>query len=245
MTEQIDEVKKRERSPEYPGIDLEEALNKAKALYVAERRNAAPVASVLKHWGYAPRSGGGQRAIAALEKFGLIVAEGNGENRKARITEEAFRILIDERPDSEERMRLIQEAALRPTAHAELWEKYKFDLPSEPTLMYELRQRGFISTAAADFLREYRKTLKFAKLDNTATLTEEYGDTSITQTDPNQSREGDSDQRSRPRRQGMTVLSLQISDRLIELSVEGGPLTKSELSILRKYLELQEDVALS
>ena len=41
----------------------------------------------------------------------------------------------------------------------------------------------------------------------------------------------------------MTVLSLQISDRLIEVAVPGGPLTKGELEILRKYLEIQEQIA--
>lgn len=41
----------------------------------------------------------------------------------------------------------------------------------------------------------------------------------------------------------MAVLILQISDRLVELAVPGGPLTKRELGILRRYLELQEEIA--
>src|SRR5688572_19499707 len=102
-SEQSRETKKRERSPEYPGLNLEEALAFAKILYEKERRNAAPINGILKHWGYAPRSGPGLRAIAALERFGLVVSEGSGDGRKARISEDAFRILVDERPNSPDR----------------------------------------------------------------------------------------------------------------------------------------------
>jgi hypothetical protein len=41
----------------------------------------------------------------------------------------------------------------------------------------------------------------------------------------------------------MTVLSFQISDRLVEVTVSGGPLTKDEIGILREYLGIQERIA--
>lgn len=164
MVEQVDTTKKRERSPEYPAFDLEEALNKARVLYEKEKRNPAPIASVLKDLDYSTKSGAGLRAVAALEKFGLVAAEGSGVNRKVRLADDGFNIIIDQRPNSPDRDRLIQEAALRPTAHAGLWSKYGKDLPSDDTLRYELRTRGFTEGAAQDFIREYKATLVFAKL---------------------------------------------------------------------------------
>jgi len=41
----------------------------------------------------------------------------------------------------------------------------------------------------------------------------------------------------------MTVLSFQISDRLVEVAVSGGPLTKSEIGTLKAYLGIQETIA--
>jgi hypothetical protein len=49
---------------------------------------------------------------------------------------------------------------------------------------------------------------------------------------------------AQPRRTGMTTLSFQVSeDRLVEVAVQGGPLTKNELGILKEYLTTQEKVA--
>ena len=244
MTEQVD-TKRRERSPEYPAFDLEEAVNKARLLYQAERRNAAPMNAVLKHWGYSPKSGAGIRAVSTLEKFGLAVSEGSGDNRKVRLSENGFNILVDGRPDSLDRLRILQEAALKPTAHAELWEKYPNGLPSEDTLRFELQKRGFSEGAANDLIEEYRDTLAFAKLEQGAILTGGEGDKLLPPKGvppPGDGRRQD-DRSSRQKEQGMTVLSLQISDRLIELAVPGGPLTKGELRILGKYLEIQEQIA--
>ena len=168
--------KKRERSPSYPAIDLKEALDRARTLYDEERRNAAPVNTILKHWGYAAGSGNGLRVLAALDKFGLTADEGSGPNRKARLTEDAHKILIDERPDSQERQRLIQKAALRPTIHSDLWEQYKADLPSDGTLKFGLRQKGFTEEAAQDLIDEYKATVGIAELGKAATLAQEYED---------------------------------------------------------------------
>ena len=240
---QTDGSKKRGRSPEYPGLNLEQALDQAKVLQNKERKNAAPINAILKHWNYAPKSGLGLRAIAALERFGLITSEGHGDNRKARISEDAFNILIDERPNSEDRVRLLQSAALKPTAHIEMWQAYGPDLPSDETIIIDLRNRNYTEAGAADFLDEYKSTLAFAKLDKTDTLSDSKDDKYGDDTDANQSSRSQISQRNRPLSQGMTVLSLQVSDRLVEIRVEGGPLTKGELSILRKYLGLQEEVA--
>ena len=165
-----EETKKRERSPEYPGLNLEEALKFAKVLYERERRNAAPINTVLKAWDYAPRSGLGLRAIAALQRFGLVVVEGNGDNRKARISEEAFKLLVDTRSDSPDRLRLLQAAALKPTAHMEMWDRYGKDLPSVDTLKYELRTRGFTEAGAEEFISEFTTTISFAELIVSDTL---------------------------------------------------------------------------
>ena len=53
----VTEKGKRGRSPSYPGLNLEEAIQRTKTLYAHESQNSAHVAVVLGHWGYKPKSG--------------------------------------------------------------------------------------------------------------------------------------------------------------------------------------------
>jgi hypothetical protein len=156
----------RGRSPGYPAIGLEEALRRALQLYDREKRHLAPVSTILDHWGYKPGSGGGMVVVAALKKYGLLEDEGSGSSRKARLTDFAIRILLDDREDSSHRRALLREAALKPTIHAHLWEEYGGSLPSDSTIRYKLlTERLFTDSAVRDFLPQFRATLAFARLD--------------------------------------------------------------------------------
>src|SRR2546425_830513 len=105
---------KRQRSPSYPGIGLETAIERARELYKQEGRNAAPNDAILGHWGYKPRTGPGLVTIAALKRFGLLDSEGSG---KSRLSNLALRIILDEREDSPDRDAAIKQAALTPSIH--------------------------------------------------------------------------------------------------------------------------------
>jgi hypothetical protein len=151
--------KKRPRSPSYPGIDLERAIERAQVIYEKEGRNAAPFEAILDHWGYSPKSGAGSVVLAALRKYGLLVYEG----QTARLSNLALGILWEEE-DSEDRRTAIKEAALKPTLHAELWRQYEGSLPSDATLRLELRRREFAETAIPETIDVFRSTLAFAQL---------------------------------------------------------------------------------
>ncbi len=161
------------RSPSYPDLDLEEALQKAQVLWEKENRNFAPVAAIQQHWGYKANTGPGLRAVAALKKFGLLVDTGSSHNRQARLTELAFSIVLDQRADSAERAAAIREAALFPPIHASLWEEYKDGLPSDETLRFVLqRDRKFSPKGADALIKEFRSTIEFAKLQEGADIAE-------------------------------------------------------------------------
>ena len=164
MNEQI-KKRLRGRSPSYPGINLESAIERAKTIWKEEGQNLVPTGAAFDHWGYKPKSSGGLTALAALKKFGLIDDEGSGENRKIKLSQLALTILWDERTDSPDRKKAIQEAALNPPIHRELWDRYNSQIPSEATLKIELRHKGFTENAIDEFIREFKDTLSFAKLD--------------------------------------------------------------------------------
>lgn len=160
--------KVRGRSPSYPAISLSTAIERAKVLYQAEKQHAAPIDTVVRHWGYRSFNGPASLSVAALKKFGLIEDQGAGSGRRAGVTDLAVTILSN--PDKQARRAAIQEAALKPAIHRELWDKYGAELPSDETLKWELtreREQRFTETGADEFIPEYRQTLAFAELPGT------------------------------------------------------------------------------
>lgn len=154
------EPRRKVRSPSFPFIGLREALDRARAFYEAEQRNAARPETAAAHWGYSPKSSGGKQTIAALRAFGLLDGD-----VLVKLSGRALRILLDEREGSEERLRLVQQAALMPPVHALLWERYRAELPSSKTLRLSLiLDEGFNENSVDDFLSEYRETLEYARL---------------------------------------------------------------------------------
>lgn len=163
-------VRKKGRSPSYPGIDLEAAITRARELWTEERQHPTPVETILSHWGYRSMTGNSAVTLAALKKFGLLAEEGSLDERRAWLTDLAFDIL--ENPNEAERKAAIQKAALTPPIHRELWDRYQESgLPSDANLTWELRrQRGFTESGASDFVRQFRDTISFADLTNRATV---------------------------------------------------------------------------
>ena len=163
------------RSPSYPAVDLETAIHRARQLYEKERQHPAPVATVAGHWGYKSLNGPAALTLAALKKFGLVEDEGSGDARRARVSDLAVGILAH--PDDAQRRAAIQDAALRPPIHREMWEKYGDSLPSDAALRWELtRDRGFTETGASEFIPEYQSTVAFAQLGGRVSLSTQASD---------------------------------------------------------------------
>lgn len=173
------DARKRTRSPAYPFVNLETAIARAQEFFDKEQRNAANINVAMKHWGYKEDSSNGAQTIAALVSFGLFQDEGIGEKRKVRLTQDALRILLDERPNSKERAALIRQVALAPKIHQQLWEKWGNDLPSDAQLRHTLLLEWpvpFNENAVDTFIREYKDTIAFAKLTESDTVKPEVAD---------------------------------------------------------------------
>lgn len=152
--------RKKVRSPSFPAVDLREAVERGRTLYEAERRNAARPEIVVAHWGYSPKSSGGLQTIAALRAYGLLEGEG-----AVRLTDRAVHLALDD-PEAPQWKALIREAALAPPVHAQLWERYGADLPSDRNLRsFLVLELGFNEGSVDLCLRNYRDTLGFAGLD--------------------------------------------------------------------------------
>ncbi len=155
----------RTRSPEHPAITLEEAIRRTEVLYNQEHYNQVPAATVLDHWGYRPKSGLGQRILAALRHYGLLEEKGSGDQRVVWLSENGKVLALKERDDPSW-IRACQEAALAPAIHRKLWDRWgeNGQLPSDSTIRWELVQLGFNPKTVQGFTSTFRATLEFANL---------------------------------------------------------------------------------
>jgi hypothetical protein len=223
------------RSPSYPAINLETAIQRARQLHEKDRQLLTPVAAVVQHWGYKSFNGPASLTLAALKKFGLLEDEGSGDTRRARVSDLAVEILRN--PDEQARRAAIQRAALNPPIHVELWEKYGSALPSDLNLHWELtRDRGFTETGAKEFISEYRATIAFAQLGVGATVMPQTAKVSEFEHDDDDAMDGDETPPSsrgrlwRPRRTSETaaVYTIPLAGRA-PLTVEGEfPITEQD-----------------
>jgi len=95
------------RSPNYPSVPLEDAIDAVDKLWKKERATVVTQETAAKGIGFSGLSGPARSKLAAMKQYGLL--EGRG---KLSVSNLAKRIVMPKNP--EERQAAIQEAALTP-----------------------------------------------------------------------------------------------------------------------------------
>lgn len=164
--------KKRVRSPNYPYLDIKDAIERLQTIYEKDKRAVTTASAILEHMGYKTssntgKSGSGGRAISALRQYGFL----DEHNGKFSVSELGFRIL--HLPEgSEEKQDLIKQVATNPAMFQKLLERYSYDIPSDTTLRsYLILDEGFNPATVNHFIRVFRNTIEFANLTD-----EDYND---------------------------------------------------------------------
>jgi hypothetical protein len=106
----------------------------------------------------------------------LIEETGSKEGRRIRLNQRAKTILLAP-PDREaEKQEAIRKAALSPKSYQALWVKHSGKLPSDHGLRYELQTEGGLNDLVIrEFIKDFKATVQFAKLTESATLSEDSG----------------------------------------------------------------------
>lgn len=156
----LDTQKKKHRSPNYPVISIDEAIDKLRQIYRQDKRALTTYEAVITHLGFTAkkRSGRSARVVAALRQYGLLDEQAG----KFRVSDTGFRVL--EMPeDSQERAQLIKEAALNPPAFRKILSYYEGEVPSDAALRSHLIfQEKFNPESVSDFIRVFRRTIEVA-----------------------------------------------------------------------------------
>ncbi|MEO8755818.1 MAG: hypothetical protein ABI624_24400 [Casimicrobiaceae bacterium] len=242
MTE---DATRKHRSPAYPFLGLEAAIERAKAVYEKEKLHPATVAVMAGHWGFKDKSSGGLQTVSALRQFGLMEeAAGNGDQRRVKLTDLARRLLLMP-AGSPERQALLAEAGRKPTLYGELLDKWGSDLPSDQNLRTHLMlDRNFNESAVDGAIRNFRQTVSFARLDGSGTMSGQ----EAAADDGSRGFTMDAMPTMRPTPpqsmpDGALALSVPFGKGSIAVQIRatGQPITSAMLARVRKYLELAEE----
>ncbi len=172
-----DEEKKievpRQRSPAYPYIALDAAIERVGKLYSQLRDHAQPREVLAKVYGKPATSSATIQTFATLLQYGLLENVAMSGERRMRVSALAREVLHPHAP-TDKVAAAKKTAALKPPIFAELWEKFgDTSTISESVPLFYLtsdRERDhdsvFTDKAAAEVLRIYRGTLDYAGLSD-------------------------------------------------------------------------------
>jgi hypothetical protein len=148
------------RSPAYPMLNLEEALEKARLVYNADKRSFTSRSGVVKHLGYKDENSGiGNRELSSLKQYGLLEEKGG----EYRISDAAYAILFLS-ADSAERGEALRQAAVSPTIFKDLWSKYGHDASDGTLRDFLIHKKEFNPASVDQVVSNYKATILFAKL---------------------------------------------------------------------------------
>lgn len=154
------------RSPAYPAVALDKAIEMARKVWDSQRKQEAHIDATMRALGYTSQSGASLRAISVLRQYGLIQQSGEGKAQRIKLTETAQDLIL--LPDTDDRKaKALKAAALAPAINLALWELYGAHLPADQQIIgpYLERDRGYHTEAAVDVIANYRISFALAKLD--------------------------------------------------------------------------------
>src|SRR5688572_30742916 len=108
----------KQRSPNYPSIGLDGAVEAAKSLYRREGRTAVAQEVAVKAWGFTALSGSAKSRLAGVRQYGLVE---NDQQGRIRLSERGLTLAVAD-SSSPEYAQALKEAALEPDIFRELYE---------------------------------------------------------------------------------------------------------------------------
>lgn len=145
------------RSPSYPSLSLEDAIEAVGKIESQYRGSAVDREDGAKLLGYSGLSGPANKTLAALASFGLVERAGKG---MMRVTSRARSIL---HPASEaEKARELREAALEPKLFRDIKDRFEdIKVPPMDGVVTHLNREGFNPSAVGPAAKAFVTTMQF------------------------------------------------------------------------------------
>jgi hypothetical protein len=161
MEKPVEKTKREvKRSPGYPVIALQEAIEKTRLLWNKDKTNNVPIEAAYNHLGYKSIGGHSARIMAALKKFNLIFETKTG----IKLTDEAVDLMIHD-PSDEHYISTLRKLATKPNIYERILNDFNGVIPSDATLRVKLiKEYSFNVESVDDFINNFRNTIEFAGL---------------------------------------------------------------------------------
>jgi len=146
----------------FPFIALPKAIERARQLWVSAREYPVLVSDAVKLWGYTDKASGGRQTTAALKYYGLVEDIGSKDSRKIKLTDDARRYFLDERP--EQHASFHSKWIYAPRAFATLRDLWRTGPPTDDRVARSALKLdlGYSENSAAALLDIYKTNLAFA-----------------------------------------------------------------------------------
>lgn len=151
----------RHRSPNYPGVDLENAIESVTTLYGMVKRGEFTLEDATKAWGYTSASGPVRVRMAALRQFGMLSGK-RGENPMLSRIGLTF---VIRNQSSREYQEALRYAAMNPPLFAKAMET-KPNASDNALREWLLMDENFSDEGASRFVEVFRNTIRLAALDD-------------------------------------------------------------------------------
>lgn len=143
----------RVRSPRYPSMPLEDAIEHGRTIFEKDHRHPIAREVAAAHIGYKSLNGAADSALSTLMQYGILEKVAKGE---VRVSQNTVDILFPDRP--EQRAAAIRAAASGPPLFKALDDRFVDATPSTETLRSYLTREGFNARALGPIITAYSKT---------------------------------------------------------------------------------------
>ena len=157
----------RMRSPNFPNLPLEEAVNAAKAIWDKNRKAPISREAAAKDLGYTGLTGRSMQVLGALNQYGLVEITSKGQTRITQLAEDIFVGF----PEDVKRS-AISVAGHTPSLFREIYDKFEGDIPGDNAIRSFLFQRGFTNEGVEKALKSFNATNRYVEINGD---TESYG----------------------------------------------------------------------
>lgn len=146
----------RARSPKYPSLTLDQAIDTVKEIHNKERTNSIDRDVAAQALGYSGISGRSATVLAGLNQYGLLRRSGKNE---VQVTDRAVEILYPDSPET--KFHALQDAAREPELFQRIFERFPDGTPSENALKAFLVKEGFTNAAIPAAIKAFQETFLF------------------------------------------------------------------------------------
>ncbi|MES2724771.1 MAG: hypothetical protein V4656_16590 [Pseudomonadota bacterium] len=148
----------RQRSPSYPTLTLEQAIEMVGKIHKANRTNVISRETAARDMGYSGLTGRSLTVLGSLAQYGLVEKAGKGD---IKVTRRAVEILHP--VEESHRAEAIAEAAAAPALFQTLHERFPEGVPSANALRSFMVHSNFNDVAIGPAIAAFLETISFAE----------------------------------------------------------------------------------